>query len=89
MVDYVNYWSKRTETPAKQIVQWVGVSPSKFYDWKKRYGKVNEHNGSVPRDLWLEAWEKKVILDFHHANPLEGYRRLMFRAPTEGWSARC
>jgi transposase InsO family protein len=45
MVDYTNYWSERAETPAKQIVQWIGIAQSKFFDWKKRYGKVNEHNG--------------------------------------------
>lgn len=77
-MDYTNYWSERAETPAKQIVQWIGIAQSKFFDWKKRYGKVNEHNGAIPRDFWLEDWEKKAILDFHHSNPLEGYRRLTF-----------
>ena len=51
---------------------------SKFYDWRKRYGKVNEHNGWIPRDWWLEDWEKQAIIDFHDQNPLEGYRRLTF-----------
>jgi hypothetical protein len=59
-------------------VKWIGISQSKYFDWKKRYGKVNEHNGSIPRDFWMEDWEKRAILDFHHANPLEGYRRLTF-----------
>jgi transposase InsO family protein len=77
-VDYVNYWTKRAEVPVRQIVGWLGVGGSKFYDWKKRYGKVNEHNALVPRDWWLEDWEKKAILDFHWKNPLEGYRRLAF-----------
>ncbi len=77
-MDYTNYWSERAETPAKQIVQWIGIAQSKFFDWKKRYGKVNEHNGTIPRDFWMEDWEKKAILDFHHSNPLEGYRRLTF-----------
>ena len=45
VVDYVRYWSDRTEIPTKQLVQWIGLSQSKFYDWRKRYGKVNEHNG--------------------------------------------
>ena len=27
------------------------VSSSKFYDWRERYGRVNEHNGWVPRDF--------------------------------------
>src|ERR1700688_3305892 len=41
-------------------------------------GKVNEHNGWVPRDFWLEEWEKQAIIAFHLKNPLEGYRRLTF-----------
>ena len=32
----------------------------------------------VPRDCWLEDWEKQAILDFHAEYPLEGYRRLTF-----------
>jgi putative transposase len=39
---------------------------------------ANEHNALVPRDWWLEDWEKKAILDFHVEHPLEGYRRLAF-----------
>jgi hypothetical protein len=34
---------------------------------------VNEHNGWVPRDFWLEAWEKQATIGFHPKNPLEGY----------------
>ena len=55
-----------------------GSTASKFYDWRERYGKVNEHNGWVPRDFWLEDWEKQAIIGFHVKNPLEGYRRLTF-----------
>lgn len=51
---------------------------SKFYDWRTRYGKVNEHNRLVPRDHWLEAWEKGAILSFYREHPLEGYRRLTY-----------
>jgi len=59
-------------------VRWLGVATSKFYDWQKRYGKVNEHNARIPRDHWLEDWERQAISDFHQQNPLEGYRRLTF-----------
>jgi len=54
------------------------VAASKFYDWRQRYGCVNEHNGWVPRDFWLEPWEKEAIIEFHLQNPLEGYRRQTF-----------
>ena len=51
---------------------------SKFHQWKDRYGKANEHNGKVPRDWWLEDWEKQAILDYYDRHPLNGYRRLAF-----------
>jgi putative transposase len=56
----------------------LGVTASNFYDWRQRYGCVNEHNGWVPRDFWLEPWEKAAIIEFHLQHPLEGYRRLTF-----------
>jgi putative transposase len=54
------------------------LSRSKYYEWRDRYGKANEHNVLIPRDHWLEPWEKDAIIDFHHRFPLEGYRRLTF-----------
>lgn len=64
--------------PAKQFLAWIGLSTSKFDTWKKRYGKVNDHNGKIPRDWWLLPWEQQAIVAFHDKNPLEGYRRLTF-----------
>lgn len=78
MVDYVKYWTERTELPKTRLIAWLGVGTSKFYQWQERYGLANEHNGQVPRDFWLEEWEKRAILDFHDRHPLDGYRRLTF-----------
>jgi transposase InsO family protein len=78
IVDFVRRWSEASKIGAGRFVGWLGVTASKFYDWRERYGQVNEHNGWVPRDFWLEEWEKQAILDFHWKNPLEGYRRLAF-----------
>jgi putative transposase len=78
IVDYVRRWTDRTELPAKTLVGWIGIGASKFHNWKDRYGKLNEHNAWVPRDWWLEDWEKQAILDFQREYPLEGYRRLAF-----------
>lgn len=78
IVDFVQRWSEASEISAGRFVNWLGVSSSKFYDWRERYGRINEHNGWVPRDFWLEKWEKQAIIDFHLKNPLEGYRRLTF-----------
>lgn len=78
MVDFVRTWSEKTELPVEKFVGWLGVARGKFFDWRTRYGKANEHNALVPRDHWLHSWEKKAIIDFHAKNPLEGYRRLTF-----------
>jgi transposase InsO family protein len=78
VVDYVRYWNERTELAAQQLVRWLGITQSKFHDWRKRYGRVNEHNAWIPRDWWLEAWEKEAIVRFSFEYPLEGYRRLAF-----------
>jgi len=51
----------------------IGSSPSKFYDWKKRYGKVNLHNGWVARDTWLEPEDaRRVVGEF--VNPYNEVR---------------
>jgi putative transposase len=78
VIDFVRRWNERTEIATGQFIRWLGVASSKFYDWQSRYGQVNEHNGWVPRDFWLEKWEKRAIVEFHDQHPLEGYRRLTF-----------
>jgi putative transposase len=62
----------------RRFIGWLGIAASKFHDRRARYGSANEHNALVPRDWWLEPWEKAAILEFHRAHPLEGYRRLAF-----------
>jgi putative transposase len=78
VVDFVRHWSEKAEIEALKLVGWIGIARSKYYQWQKRYGKVNEHNGWVSRDFWLEEWEKKAICDYHRQHPEEGYRRLTF-----------
>jgi putative transposase len=74
----VRHWKDRAEIPAKRLLRWIGVPEGTFYNWRQRYGQANEHNGRVPRDHWLEDWEKRAIVDFHFAHPLEGYRALCY-----------
>lgn len=78
MVDFVRHWSEQSEICYEQLLRWIQLSSRKFRDWRSRYGKANEHNHLVPRDHWLEKWEKEAIVKFFHEYPLEGYRRLCF-----------
>jgi len=49
IMDFIAHWSEHTEIRALQLVCWIGLSRSKFYSWRNRYGKANEHNALVPR----------------------------------------
>lgn len=78
VVDFIKYWQKRTEFPASRLVGWLGLGSSKYYAWRERYGKVNEHNSSIPRDHWLTDAEKKLIFDYYEEHRDSGYRRLTY-----------
>ena len=78
VVDFLGSVHQRTDLPLSRLIGWLGISRPKFYDWRARYGKVNEHNALIPRDHWLLPEEKQAILDYHARFPLEGYRRLTF-----------
>jgi transposase InsO family protein len=78
LIDFVNYWSRRAELPAKRLVNWIGISPSKYFEWRERYGQINGHNASLPRLHWLAQWERQAIIKYAADHPLDGYRRLTF-----------
>lgn len=56
----------------------IGISKSKFYQWRRRYGMPNDHNGHVCRVHWLLPEERQAIISYARCHPLEGYRRLTY-----------
>jgi putative transposase len=78
VVDFVAHYSQRTGLPFTRVISWIGISRQRFYDWRERHGQGNCHNACVPRDFWLEAWERQAIVDFYVEHPQEGYRRLTY-----------
>lgn len=77
-MDFVRTWSAKAELSIVWLLCQIGLGRQKYASWKQRYGKANEHNGLIPRDFWLEAWEKEAIIAFYQAHPLDGYRRVTF-----------
>jgi hypothetical protein len=72
VIDFIHKWGgQRSGLSQLQIVGWIGIARSKFYDWRARYGKVNEHNAWIPRDHWIEDWERDAIVKFAQQFPLE------------------
>jgi putative transposase len=60
---------EKTKVPKGTLLKAAGLSWAKFYQWKKRFGQPNRHNGKIPRDFWLEPWE---------IHPNLGYKRLTY-----------
>lgn len=56
----------------------IGISSSKYYQWKNRLGLPNQHNALQPRKHWLLKEEKQAIIAFAQQYPGEGYRRLTY-----------
>ena len=77
-MDFIKRCQRLTGIARVRLVAWLGISRAKFYQWSDRYGRINAHNGSIPRDFWLEPWERRAIVAFQQQYPLEGYRRLTF-----------
>jgi len=72
-VDFVRRWSEKTEIGVGRFPQWLGIGASKFYDWRQRYGRVNEHNGWIPRDFLAGAvGEGSDHRHFHWKNLWKG-----------------
>lgn len=69
---------KRTGIALSWMLKIIGLPKGKYYNWKKRAGQLNRSNGHVPRDFWLEDWEKKAIIEYKKQHWEEGYRRLTY-----------
>lgn len=77
VVDFVHHWHERRFDKGWLVCK-LGVGASKFYSWHDRYGKDNDHNGKMPRDYWVQDWEKHKVIDFYLQHQTDGYRRVSY-----------
>lgn len=75
---FIEKWRVKTGYDIVRLVNWLGISRSKYYDWVKRRGQDNQHNGSCPRDHWVTNLEKEAIKTYYHDHRDTGYRRLAY-----------
>ena len=83
MVDFVDHWEKK-DFKKGELLRGLGLGPSKFYSWQDRYGKDNDHNGKVPRDYWVQDWEKEKIIAYYLNHQSDGYRRVSYMMLDDG-----
>jgi putative transposase len=77
-VDDVARLTARTEFPLTTALKVLAIRKTRFYDWKKRYGQKNCHNGQIPKDSWILPSERQSIVDYYSKNPGNGCRRLAY-----------
>ena len=56
----------------------LALHPSKFYQWKQRDGKENQHNGKQPKYFWITESEKHAVIEYYQAHRREGYRAVTY-----------
>ena len=56
----------------------LSLDSSRFYDWQRRFGEANKHNGQQPKDSWILPEERQAIIDYYLKNPLNGCKRLSY-----------
>lgn len=78
IVSAIEKLQTKTGVKKTKLLKAIRLQPGKFYNWKRRFGLPNNHNGKIPRDFWLEPWEKKAIIKYKKDYPEEGYKRLTY-----------
>lgn len=70
--------ANRTNLTRRWLIQQLGISPSRFYDWSQRLGQPNQHNGQVAKKHWILPQERSAIIDYCQHKIEQGYRRLTY-----------
>jgi putative transposase len=76
VVEYIATMSPKTHISKQQLIDWLGISSSKYYQWQNRLGAPNRHNGHCIREHWILPQERQAITKYCRHRTDEGYRRL-------------
>lgn len=78
VISWVEDINSRSDLSRRELIGRIGISRSRYYEWKTRIGLFNRHNGKIPRSHWLLAEERQSIINFCRGLLEEGYRRLTY-----------
>jgi hypothetical protein len=49
IINFVRFVVSMSALSTRKLLHFIGIHPSRFYDGIKRQGRVNRHNGKIPR----------------------------------------
>lgn len=91
MIEYLADIKAKSGLKLTALIKMLGITKSKYYDWKSRAGLVNKHNGPIPKRHWLTPLESAAIADFarsyiggYQYYIRDGYRRIAYMGMDAG-----
>jgi transposase InsO family protein len=76
---YVEEMSSRTNLNKNELIKRIKIPKSRYYDWVRRQGKPNIHNGKIPKSHWILAEEESLIVNYCSGRIIDGYRRESYK----------
>jgi len=68
--------TEKTGLNKLKLIEYSGISTSKYYHWQQNRGKPLSPNRDTPRTHQLLPWEVKAIVDYKKKHLELGYCRL-------------
>jgi transposase InsO family protein len=85
VVKYCQHICKNSQLTIAILIVLFGITRHKYYDWAKRFGMQNNHNGKQPKAHWLLPEERNAVIEYaksHNENSYylkDGYRRITYK----------
>ncbi len=64
IIGFTRFVVSMSALSVRKLIGFLGIQPSRFYDWIRREGMVNRHNGRIPREHWIVDEERNAIIDY-------------------------
>jgi len=79
VLTFIEMVTDKSRYNKQNVLELLALSKSRYYDWIKRQGQPNRHNGQMPKSYWLLPLEREAILVYCKDKTDEGYRRLTYQ----------
>ena len=87
VLEFIEMTVQKSHYTRQDLLELLRLSKSRYYDWIKRQGQPNRHNGQIPKSHWLVPEEREAIIDYCRNKIGEGYRRLTYMMLDENIAA--
>lgn len=84
-MNYCTHIAAESQLNTGVLIEKLGISRSKFFDWRQRLGIANNHNGAIPKAHWTTPEETQAVINYARKHMSgnafylkDGYRRIAY-----------